>query len=290
MTMNFLKLYTILALSTLAMSPSFAQTDEEHRDEILASMNSSHVNINAPIDEYGTRPLHEAVSLNHPLTTRLLLSRGAHVNAQMTNGEAPLHLAAQLGNTVLTTLLLEDGAFVFIRDIHGATPLHHAAQGGMNTPAESQITVGDKIPLRGWISAHCNDYFHAIDLEETLYNYPQTMKLLINAAASTGDADTLVNAKTKNEWTALHFVACTGFLALAHILLDAHAGANLETNKGWTPLHLAQSSLSREELSHLLEPMINLLWEHSSYLNQALYNTCPTWQIGSMFSDMPVVY
>ena len=92
-------------------------------------------------DDDGGRPwtpLHFAAQNGHLEVVRLLLERGANVNAQNTDElwwrerRTPLHFAAQNGHLDVVRLLLERGANVNAETsgVAGWTPLHFAAQNG----------------------------------------------------------------------------------------------------------------------------------------------------------------
>lgn len=59
-------------------------------------------------------------------TIRILISRGAHVNARARDGSTPLHCASLVNNTRNASVLLEHGADVNARDASGDTALHYA--------------------------------------------------------------------------------------------------------------------------------------------------------------------
>ena len=58
---------------------------------------------------------------------RLLLDRGADVDAQDNYCEAPLHVALRNSNPKATQLLLEYGPNIHVRNMGGNTPLHLAS-------------------------------------------------------------------------------------------------------------------------------------------------------------------
>src|SRR5437667_12219294 len=71
----------------------------------------------------------EPLSARRPCTMRLqalakiLIDRGADVNATADDGATPLHEACRLGTTSVARILLTAGANVNARDVKGRTPL-----------------------------------------------------------------------------------------------------------------------------------------------------------------------
>ena len=68
-------------------------------------------------------PLHSAVANRHLEIARLLIARGALVNATQANDFTPLHAAAQNGQLGMVLLLLENGAQTGAVTGEGETPL-----------------------------------------------------------------------------------------------------------------------------------------------------------------------
>lgn len=103
-------------------------------------------NVNARRPDTGETPLHNAVSKAgrpyYHYTVRLLVERGADVNATTvagqatgafmrdvrTKGETPLHRAAAYADEQTVRFLLEHGANVRARDAHGNSPLSWASE------------------------------------------------------------------------------------------------------------------------------------------------------------------
>jgi uncharacterized protein len=98
-------------------------------------------NVNHPLPDTGETPLHAALCTSnrvaHDLVLRVLLARGANVNATTrpgietgsfmrdcrTKGETPLHRAAAFGTEDTVQLLLDAKANVQATDMHGDSPL-----------------------------------------------------------------------------------------------------------------------------------------------------------------------
>ena len=99
---------------------------------------------------YGT-PLHYAVWHNHIEIARLLIARGADVDAIGTgidDGHKCLHFAAHHGNIEIVRLLVENGASVDSRDDIGNTPLHEAAEYGHLEVVRFLVSIGADVKCR----------------------------------------------------------------------------------------------------------------------------------------------
>jgi ankyrin repeat protein len=80
----------------------------------------------------GFYPLGLAVFFRHPDTVKVLLDSGADVNTQARNAMKvrPIHAASAAGQIEVVRLLIERGADVNARQQSGFTPLHEAALTG----------------------------------------------------------------------------------------------------------------------------------------------------------------
>ena len=67
--------------------------------------------------------LHTAVEMGYLAMAKLLVQKGANLNAIDSEGKTPLHLAAYDGNLDIVNLLLEHGALKDIKDQKSYTPL-----------------------------------------------------------------------------------------------------------------------------------------------------------------------
>ena len=84
----------------------------------------------------GARPLHSAAAGRHIDVSRLLVERGADVNAAQHGGYVPLHQAAQHGDLELVELLLAAGAKPDVRLDDARTAADIALEAGHEALAE----------------------------------------------------------------------------------------------------------------------------------------------------------
>ena len=70
--------------------------------------------------------LHVAAYNGHLAICRLLIDKGAQVEAKCSGGSTPLHYAAHQGHVQIVRLLCDHGADIKARDCYGYGPLHRA--------------------------------------------------------------------------------------------------------------------------------------------------------------------
>lgn len=71
----------------------------------------------------GKTALHLAVELHDVTSVKMLLSRGADVDAAMYNGCTPLHLAVGRQDTAIANILCQSGADTMLRNMEDETAL-----------------------------------------------------------------------------------------------------------------------------------------------------------------------
>lgn len=98
----------------------------------------------------GWTPLHLAAFFGKTDAVRLLLNKGALVNARSTNPmeNMPLHAAAASRHIEVVKLLIEHGAPVNARQHGGWAPLHAAALNGDLETAKALIAAGADVNVR----------------------------------------------------------------------------------------------------------------------------------------------
>lgn len=175
----------------------------------------------------GSTPLHWAI--HDEAKVRLLLGRGAAVNARQVEGRTPLYQAALLGNAVpVMKLLLAKGADPNIAIANGRTPLMAAAGRG---DVEGMTLLLD---AKGLVDAKDGAGETALMLAAGDGN-PQAVRLLLDRGAD-------ATARTKRNETALGNAGTAGNEEIVRLLLDRGADVNVRNIRGYSPLMLAASS------------------------------------------------
>jgi ankyrin repeat protein len=175
----------------------------------------------------GSTPLHWAVP--DEAKVRLLLARGAAVDAKLADGRTPLYLAAQLGNGhSILRVLLEHGADPRLLTSNKRTPLMPAAAQG-DAPAV-RLLLDAKVPVDAVDSAGQT----ALMMAATAGN-PTVVRQLLESGAN-------ARVLTKRNESALGNAGTAGNVEVVRLLLAHGAEVNARNIRGFSPLMLAASS------------------------------------------------
>ena len=136
----------VAADPSLAIFAAAILGDTEQITELLTA-NRSLIGL---LSTDGWTPLHLAAFFGKTEAVRLLLNKGALVNAKSTNPmqNMPLHAAAAGRHVEAAKLLIDHGAPVNARQHGGWAPLHAAAQNGDVELATALIAAGADVNVR----------------------------------------------------------------------------------------------------------------------------------------------
>ena len=108
---------------------------------------------------FSTTLLHRAVAADQEEIVKLLIDRGADVNAKDINSNAPLSLTGIHGNVSVADLLVSSGADLNYKGFGGWTPLHMAAFKGHINLVNYFVTIrGAEVEIKddgGTTAMHC---------------------------------------------------------------------------------------------------------------------------------------
>ena len=172
-------------------------------------------------------PLHWAVRSDEK--TGLLLEHGAHINGKTQDGSTPLYLASRRRDShSVLQLLLEKGADPNLATLNGRTPLMAAAGDGDVTAMKLLLDKGaDATALSGSGAGTLMDAARSRKLE--------AVRLLLERGAD-------VNLETKRKQTALAIAAQQGAEGIVKVLLEEGAHADGQDYRGYSPLMWAAYS------------------------------------------------
>lgn len=217
----------------------------------------NHIEVNARTgDRIRPTALHAAAYYGHDGVAKLLLTRGADIEAEYAR-DSPLYLATATGHESIVRLLLERGAKIDSRIIFGAvniTSLHQAAVYGYNPVIEVLLEYGIDINVRGSHPPHATTALHSA----VFYRHLETVGLLLRRGADP-------NIPGANGITPLnivvyyHAVFCDDIsTSILSLLLEHGANTGVWDKRG-TPLYWAAEAGNAE--------MVRLLVQNGSNVN-----------------------
>jgi ankyrin repeat protein len=221
------------------------------RDDMFSSTGFSDIHA---VTHSGLSPLHFAAHYSHLSHCKLLLDRGAKVDARDKSMNTPLHLAAYSGNIDVCAFLIANGALLSARNSSESTPLHTAARFGHHEIAALLLKGGADVnakdyrkvtPLDWVVQRSCNG-----DAGEESVRMCQ---LLLENGAEPG---TLNNSETDNP---IRLAAWKGCLNLCDLFFQF--GATIEED--FDPeIQRAFSPEVKEYLVDVKDRQMNSLCRH----------------------------
>ncbi|KPP75000.1 serine/threonine-protein phosphatase 6 regulatory ankyrin repeat subunit A-like [Scleropages formosus] len=182
-------------------------------------------NINA-FDKKDRRAIHWAAYMGHMEVVKLLVSHGAEVTCKDKKAYTPLHAAASSGMISVVKYLLDLGVDINEPNAYGNTPLHVACYNGQDVVVNELIESGanvNQVNEKGFAPLH----FTAASRHGAL-----CLELLVGNGAD-------VNIKSKDGKTPLHMTAIHGRFSRSQAVIQSGAEIDCEDKNGNSPLHIA---------------------------------------------------
>ncbi|KAJ5082839.1 Pfs NACHT and ankyrin domain protein [Penicillium argentinense] len=222
------------------------------------------------MDRLGHTPLHWASIKGKEAVARLLIDKGADIDASDKNGCTSLHLASINGNEAIARLLIERGADIHAGDKNGYTSLRWAFRNDHEGVARlliergADVNTSDKYgeTLLHWAFRNDHEGVARLLIERgadvnTSDKYGETLlhwafrndhegvaRLLIERGAD-------VNTSDKYGETSLHWASRNGKEAIARLLIESGADIHASDKDGGTSLHWASRN-GHEAIARLL--------------------------------------
>jgi ankyrin repeat protein len=219
-------------------TPLHATLFEEGHIEVAKLLIERGADVNA-LDEEKWTPLHFASRFGHLDVAKWLLAHGASVNSQKKDGWTPLHSAAYRGHFQIARILLDHKARVNIRDNDGRTPLHRAFESPEST-GQSEVV---RLLLDHNADLHVGDNSGNSPLHFAAFHWrgsPEVARILLECNAE-------VNSRNHDGSSPLLLASNSDVARL--LLADVH----VDDNKGNTPLQYAARRGHLEVARKLLE-------------------------------------
>ena len=194
-------------------------------------------------------------------TKRLLLAKGASVNATNHGGETALHISVNFGHRTLTKLLLENGANITLTDRYGKTSLSIAAVSGpeeltqillrYNLPNQIQSgTLDQALRIATLERRHTSFRLLLKNLGSPISTDMEGRRLVHNASFG-GNLECVLDLVEhgfdlfqidRQGRTCLRHAASAGSTGVIDFLLSKGLDRGQRDIGGWTPLHWAVKS------------------------------------------------
>ena len=204
-------------------------------DAIQTAFQHSPFDTNA-LNAEGQSLLFLAAAHGHVEVVKILLDKGATVDAQGADGRTALHIAAYEGHVEVVKMLLDEGAAIDAKNTDDGTALYIAALHEHVEVVKILLDKGADIAIDDWTALH----------SAAAHGHVEVVKILLHKGAT-------IDAKNIDDWTALHSAAAHGHVEVVKILLHKGAAIDAKTTDDWTALHIAAEHGHVEVVKILLD-------------------------------------
>lgn len=162
---------------------------------------------------------------------KIFIDAGADVNIHTSKNVTPLHFALWNGFPQTAIYLIDKGANVNAMDSDGETPVMAACSSGYLAPLQQLAAKGANLDARSKNGVNAL-YMVFLKNDKTGKNDAIVRNIVKYLLSKNVAAD----IKSESGLTPLHLAAINGFPGGAKVLLDKKADINAKTNDGMTPL------------------------------------------------------
>lgn len=281
------------------------------------------IDIDGPMDSYGFTLLHHAVDIGTSANqgtrdesesvTKLLIDKGANVNAEDNCGRTPLMVAVESYNINVVKILLEKGSSIDTHCKYGKSLLHYAVLNPGNEVADLVVKKGASLnetdtsgqnPLEEAINLNNKIIFQFLkDLGatyETSRNSDVTPLQRVSFWGKNDEVARLIlrgsnlESKDKAGVNALIVATRSGKFDTVKMLLDSGADVSAQDNDGNSALHWASKLCLGDIVRLLLQYGANPLWCNKAQetpFDKAVEGMTGDSKIpmGSVYSTSPVI-
>ncbi|XP_043472524.1 ankyrin-1-like [Leptopilina heterotoma] len=209
------------------------------------------VKVNDEIEDHDQTPLHFAAHIGSVEIIKILLEKGAIVNATNKELNTPLHIAVSKINNLtesIIQLLLENGADLKIFNKYNRTP-HDMTYNTRIKRILSQHEIKMLLDSGGDMEERDLAGFTALHRAVESEDY-HLVEFLISKGSD-------VNAKTEFDETPLHLACPIHHKEISLLLLRAGANVNATTREDNTPLHLAAKHSCNDDDGDFLKMLLS---------------------------------
>lgn len=219
------------AQDILLRSPLHLAVDKDQFNCCEKLLENENIDVNIK-DKNDDTPLHCAAKQGRLRTCILLLNHTkTDVNAKNKRGMNPLHVAAHENQSNIIRILMDKGADWKMQDKNLHWPIHYAAQKGFPESCEALLLKCSDADKDKQLKAALRDGKTPLMLAAKCGHHKCCTKL----------SKAYINAKDKQNHTALHYAAIGGFENTVAELLDMGADPNTQNKDGKAPIHEAAS-------------------------------------------------
>ena len=203
-----------------------------------ADVNSQDIHGNTPLHKLLESPVfyHNEKSYEDSNHVKLLLEHGAEVNSRRhKDNQTPFFLAIKFGRFRAARVLLEYGADAIVDSINGKSPW----------PQSSMYDEDGFLDLNEH-SIYGKSPWHLLS-ERGTYDEDEALDYALLLLKLSAEVPMELNRLNNNNETPLHLAIRSNRFRLAVFLLEHGAEANVENNKGMTPLHIMSENGIKDE-------------------------------------------